>query len=90
MMSGRDTRAATLLHAYETGRNAGLHFVYAGNLPGAVGACEDTVCPVCNTPLIRRYGFRIVESRVSQLAGARSAMRASRAYGVVCSLIDAP
>jgi pyruvate formate lyase activating enzyme len=66
MMSGRDTPAATLLRAFEIGRNAGLHFVYAGNLPGAVGACEDTLCPECHTPVIRRHGFRIVESRVGE------------------------
>jgi pyruvate formate lyase activating enzyme len=66
MMSGRDTPAATLLRAFEIGRSAGLHFVYAGNLPGAVGACEDTLCPACHTPVIRRCGFRIVESRVGE------------------------
>lgn len=69
MMSGRDTPAATLLRACEIGRNAGLRFVYAGNLQGAVGACEDTLCPACQIPLVRRHGFHIVESRVGD-AGA--------------------
>ena len=66
MMSASDTPAATVVRAYEIGRNAGLHFVYTGNLPGAAGAREETFCPACDTQLIRRRGFHIVESRVGE------------------------
>ena len=66
MMSASDTPAATLLRAYDIGRNAGLHFVYTGNLPGTAGAREDTFCPACDTPLIRRRGYHIVEARVGE------------------------
>jgi len=66
MSSHQDTPASTLLRAFEIGRNAGLHFVYAGNLPGAVEAGEDTFCPNCGTLLIRRKGFRVMESRVGE------------------------
>jgi len=66
MLSHGDTPASTLLRAFEIGRNAGLHFVYAGNLPGAVEACEDTFCPNCGTPLIRRRGFLVVQNRVGE------------------------
>ena len=51
------TSAETLLRAYELGRKAGLHFVYAGNLPGYVGDRENTLCPQCGTTLIERQGF---------------------------------
>ncbi len=60
------TPASTLQRAAEIGQEAGLHFVYAGNIPGRVGSLEDTLCPSCSTPLIRRYGYRIVEYRITE------------------------
>ena len=33
--------------------------MYAGNLPGKVGALEDTHCPHCREVLIERYGYLI-------------------------------
>jgi len=65
MVSIQDTSRDCLLRAAEAGREAGLKFVYAGNLPGMVGAWEDTCCPACNSTLIRRRGFRVVENRIS-------------------------
>src|SRR2546427_378463 len=47
-----DTPAATLVRACEIGARAGLHFVYAGNLPGRVGRWEHTYCPLCGDILI--------------------------------------
>jgi pyruvate formate lyase activating enzyme len=64
MVSIENTAVGSLLRAAEIGRDAGLKFVYAGNLPGAVGEWEDTRCPACNAALIRRRGFRIVENRI--------------------------
>jgi pyruvate formate lyase activating enzyme len=52
------TPAATLNRAYELGRAAGLHYVYVGNLPGA--HLEDTHCPNCGAPVIRRWGFQVL------------------------------
>jgi pyruvate formate lyase activating enzyme len=64
-MTDRDnTSVRTLIRAAEIGYGAGLHYVYAGNLPGHVGPYENTLCPGCRTTLIRRYGFRILEDRV--------------------------
>jgi pyruvate formate lyase activating enzyme len=63
MTSQEDTSEATLLRAAAIGRDAGLKFVYAGNLPGEVGTWEDTRCPACNAAVIRRRGFRILENR---------------------------
>jgi pyruvate formate lyase activating enzyme len=47
------------------GKEAGLHFVYPGNLPGQVGNRENTYCPKCDALLIRRYGFYVQENRMS-------------------------
>lgn len=58
------TPPGTLLRAWELGRAAGLQFVYAGNLPGSVGECENTCCPSCGELLVRRYGFRVEANRV--------------------------
>jgi len=55
----RDTTVEDLLRACEIGRDAGLRYVYAGNLPGRVGPWEDTRCPHCGETLIRRYGYLI-------------------------------
>ncbi len=55
------TPAAQLIRAAEIGMEAGLHFVYAGNLPGRTGRWEDTSCPGCGACLIRRHGFQVLE-----------------------------
>jgi len=59
------TPADSLRRAYEIGREAGLHFVYAGNLPGLIDGAENTCCPGCNELLIERLGFRVVQNRVT-------------------------
>jgi pyruvate formate lyase activating enzyme len=60
-----NTDARTLLRAAEIGREAGLQFVYAGNLPGQLGEYEDTFCPQCNQRLIERTGYIIHEYRIT-------------------------
>jgi pyruvate formate lyase activating enzyme len=64
MQDTPNTPARTLLRAAEIGREAGLHHVYAGNLPGRVNEYEDTFCPQCNTALVRRSGYLIQEYRL--------------------------
>jgi pyruvate formate lyase activating enzyme len=59
MTDPENTPAATLLRAAAIGKKAGLHFVYAGNVPGGVGDLESTRCPNCQTLLIERSGYRI-------------------------------
>ncbi len=56
------TQAATLLRAAEIGRQAGLHYVYAGNLPGELDGLENTRCPQCGTTLVERRGYRIIRN----------------------------
>ena len=60
-----NTPVSTLLQAAEFGKEAGLNFVYAGNLPGSVGEWENTICPACDSLLIERFGFRVVKNRIS-------------------------
>ena len=54
-----NTTADMLQRAAEIGAAAGLRYVYAGNIPGKVGALEDTHCPHCREVLIERYGYLI-------------------------------
>jgi len=58
------TPASTLARACEIGQQAGLKFVYAGNLPGRLGERENTYCPNCQALLIERSGFRVLENRL--------------------------
>jgi pyruvate formate lyase activating enzyme len=53
------TSVNTLLRAAEIGEEAGLKFVYAGNLPGRTKGYEDTRCPKCQTAVIERTGYTI-------------------------------
>jgi pyruvate formate lyase activating enzyme len=65
MTDTEPTPASTLLRAAQIGLEAGLRFVYAGNLPGQVGQYEHTLCPGCHRVLIERYGFRVLNYRLS-------------------------
>ncbi len=53
------TGVDTLDRAYNAGKDAGLRYVYPGNLPGHVGDRENTYCPSCNALLIERRGFYV-------------------------------
>lgn len=64
MMDREGTRGRALLRAAEIGVEEGLRFVYAGNIPGAVGEWENTRCPSCDETVIRRAGFSVVEYRL--------------------------
>ncbi|HLA06699.1 MAG TPA: AmmeMemoRadiSam system radical SAM enzyme, partial [Anaerolineales bacterium] len=65
MTDPENTDAKTLIRAAEIGREAGLQFVYAGNLPGQVGNYEDTHCLACNHRLIKRSGYVIREYNIT-------------------------
>lgn len=60
---GRTPRE-TLLRAWDLGREAGLRYVYPGNMPGQVGQREHTACPDCGEVLIRRHGFYVTENHM--------------------------
>ncbi len=59
MTDPQDTTADMLLEAAAIGRAASLRYVYAGNLPGAVGDLEDTRCAACGETLVERYGYHV-------------------------------
>jgi pyruvate formate lyase activating enzyme len=65
MTDPRNTTVDDLLRACQIGKDAGLRFVYAGNLPGRVGAWEHTWCPDCGDLLIERFGYQIRRQRVT-------------------------
>jgi pyruvate formate lyase activating enzyme len=65
MNDNANTTAEQLIRACEIGRDAGLRYVYAGNLPGKVGRWENTFCPSCNELLVERYGYLIRQMKVT-------------------------
>ena len=72
-MTGPDnTSTTTLVRAAEIGKNAGLHYVYAGNLPGRVGDLENTRCLKCRELLIERYGYLITAYHLTSTGGCPS------------------
>jgi pyruvate formate lyase activating enzyme len=48
----------------EIGLEAGLRYVYTGNVPGDEG--ESTFCYSCGQRVIHRYGYSILENRLQQ------------------------
>jgi pyruvate formate lyase activating enzyme len=66
MQDPAPTSVQTLMRASEIGEEAGLNFVYAGNLPGRVRSYEHTKCPNCGARLIERYGYVIQEYRITE------------------------
>jgi pyruvate formate lyase activating enzyme len=65
MTSPADTSPEDLLRAATIGREAGLRYIYAGNLSGRVGGLEDTHCHQCGEMLIERYGYLIKKYKLT-------------------------
>ena len=61
-----NTTAEILMRAAAIGQEAGLRYVYAGNLPGQVEDYENTYCPTCRTCLIERLGYVILAYRLTE------------------------
>jgi pyruvate formate lyase activating enzyme len=62
----RDRQATpleTLEKAQKSGREAGLRYVYCGNVPGEEG--ENTHCYECGTLVVKRWGFEVMENRLA-------------------------
>lgn len=57
------TPPATLFAAAKIGRDAGLRYVYTGNIPGQGG--ESTHCWQCGACVIERIGFTVRDVRLS-------------------------
>ncbi len=58
------TPVDTLQKAYDIGKQAGLNFIYLGNVSGPSSV---TYCPSCDKELVERVGFNLVENNL--LAG---------------------
>lgn len=62
------TPTATLARAWEIGKEAGLYYVFVGNVPGRMLPRgiegESTYCHSCNALLIARWGYSIRQNRV--------------------------
>lgn len=65
MTENANTTAEQLVRTCEIGREAGLRYIYAGNLPGRVGRWENTYCPTCDETLVERHGYLIRQMRVT-------------------------
>jgi pyruvate formate lyase activating enzyme len=57
-----ETPVKTLKNAYKIGKEAGLKYVYTGNIPGLDS--ENTYCPKCNELCIEREGYKIKDLSV--------------------------
>jgi len=56
------TPPETLHMAHKIAREAGLHFVYEGNIHGGA---KDTNCPNCNATVLRRSWHNVIENNLS-------------------------
>jgi pyruvate formate lyase activating enzyme len=65
MTENSNTTAEQLIRACEIGRETGLRYIYAGNLPGRVGRWENTYCPSCDELLVERFGYLIRQVKVT-------------------------
>lgn len=66
MFDRENTPPQRLITAAEIGKEEGLKFVYAGNLPGYVGNFENTYCPTCSALLVKRFAFSILKKRITE------------------------
>ncbi len=57
------TPMSTIERALAIGKQAGLRYCYGGNIPGHPS--EQTYCYNCNSQLIKRWGFSVVENNIA-------------------------
>ena len=60
MLDPEPTRAEKLVEAAEIGQEAGLNYVYTGNIPGYSRELESTFCPNCRKRLVHRRGYTLL------------------------------
>jgi pyruvate formate lyase activating enzyme len=51
-----------LYEAYQIAKDAGLKYVYLGNVPG--NSQENTYCPKCGKGIVKRIGYQILENNI--------------------------
>jgi pyruvate formate lyase activating enzyme len=57
------TSREALRKGVKIGREAGLRYIYVGNMPGEN---EDTICPVCGELLIERLGYKVMKNTIDE------------------------
>ncbi len=62
MRTSRTTREKSLINAYNIGKEAGLQYIYVGNIQ--LDNYENTYCPSCKKLLIKRSGYDIIENNI--------------------------
>jgi pyruvate formate lyase activating enzyme len=65
MSDPENTTPEMLMNAAAIARDAGLQYVYAGNIPGRVGDLENTRCHSCSALLIERHGYLVRGYRIT-------------------------
>ncbi|HOJ70602.1 MAG TPA: AmmeMemoRadiSam system radical SAM enzyme [Syntrophorhabdaceae bacterium] len=63
-LDAKRTPAKTLKRARGIGMETGLRYVYEGNIPGSDG--ENTYCYNCKRPIIKRFGYTILEYNLKE------------------------
>ncbi len=58
------TSVNKIIEAVETGKNAGLLYVYGGNV--SYSGLENTICPECGNKIIARSGFNITQTSMNE------------------------
>lgn len=64
LIDSHRTPPTTLQRARQIGVDAGLRYVYTGNIPGMGG--EDTICHNCRAVVIARHGFSVTEYHLKE------------------------
>ena len=59
----KPTPQQKLQRAYEIGKDAGLRYIYIGNMPGA--KAESTFCYKCGREVIERVGYTVGNNVIS-------------------------
>jgi len=62
MLDDAPTPLETLLAAARIARDAGIRYVYVGNIATPSG--EDTICPKCGRVLVQRQGFLVLRNEI--------------------------
>ena len=63
------TPTETLDEARQIAQDTGLNFVYIGNIPGH--PAENTYCPKCKKPVIKRSGFSVLENSLTSAGNCK-------------------
>ncbi|MGB9681001.1 MAG: AmmeMemoRadiSam system radical SAM enzyme [Minisyncoccia bacterium] len=62
MLDHKITPTEILFKAYQIGKEAGLKYIYTGNIPNL--ETESTYCPNCQKMVIQRLGIQLIENKL--------------------------